>query len=422
MGASGRLTKAVLRGELGVRADPLAVTAEFRPVVEGINKTVDAFVKPIEVTADYVHRIARGAIPPMIVEEYPGDFNALKENLNHCIRAVNQLKDREVQLSLAQEVALVGNCVLEVATGSASWSAELHRLVGVPPDNRDPTHALFMERVHPDDRAAVQVALDHALEGRGSLELDFRIVRCDEAVCFVHGRGQVITAGDGRPLRVMLTLQDVTEKKAMQAQLVFADRMASMGTLAAGVAHEINNPLAFILANVSFVAEEISKVAPARPELLRAMEETREGALRVREIVRDLKTFSRPDERRDEAVNVREVLQLSMNLAANEIRHRARLVVDLREVPPVAASAHRLGQVFVNLLINAAHAIPEGHAQRNELRISCRPGEGGRVLVEVADTGCGIPAEVLPGSSSPSSRPSRWAWVRGSAWPSATES
>ena len=396
VGASGRLTEAVLRGELGVRADPLAVTAEFRPVVEGINKTVDAFVKPIEVTADYVHQIARGAIPPMIVEEYPGDFNALKENLNHCIRAVNQLKDREVQLSLAQEVALVGNCVLEVATGSASWSAELHRLVGVPPDARDPTHALFMERVHPDDRAAVQVALDHALEGRGSLELDFRIVRCDEAVCFVHGRGQVITAGDGRPLRVMLTLQDITERKELQARLVLAERMASLGTLAGGVAHEINNPLAFILSNLSFVADELSRLTPPGAELQLAIRDAQDGAVRVRDIVQGLKAFSRPDEPCNQTVDVREVLRSTMKLAQNEIRHRARLVVDLGEVPPVAGSVNRLGQVFVNLLVNAAQAIPEGHAERNEIRVSARMSEDGRVLVEISDTGRGIPRDILP--------------------------
>ncbi len=251
--------------------------------------------------------------------------------------------------------------------------------------------------LHPDDLKRSRLAALEMVQGScDSLTDERRYRRKDGSYAPAVLRSSAVRDGGGALLYSVGVIEDVTEKKAMQAQLLFADRMSSMGTLAAGVAHEINNPLAFILANISFVAEELSKLSPGRPELLRAVDETREGAMRVREIVRDLKTFSRPDEKRDEAVDVREVLQLSMNLAQNEIRHRARLVVDLGEVPPVAASAHRLGQVFVNLLINAAQAMREGHAHLNELRVSCRTGDDGRVLAEVADTGCGIPPDVLP--------------------------
>ena len=287
-------------------------------------------------------------------------------------------------------ILLVGGdgCILE-------YNRALREMLAYEVDEME--RLQLSDLLHPQDFERSRLAAMEMREGsRDVLLSERRYRRKDGSYTQAVARESAVRDASGVLLYVVGVVEDVTEKKAMQAQLVFADRMASMGTLAAGVAHEINNPLAYILANVSFVADEISKVAPGRPELLRAMEETREGALRVREIVRDLKTFSRPDERRDEAVDVREVLQLSMNLAHNEIRHRARLVLDLREVPPVAASAHRLGQVFVNLLINAAHAIPEGHAHRNELRVSCRPGDGGRVLVEVADTGSGIPAEVLP--------------------------
>ncbi|HYS79079.1 MAG TPA: ATP-binding protein [Anaeromyxobacteraceae bacterium] len=190
-------------------------------------------------------------------------------------------------------------------------------------------------------------------------------------------------------------VEDVTEKRALEAQLLFADRMSALGTLAAGVAHEINNPLAFILSNLTYALEELARTGTAPGEVVRALEEAREGSVRVREIVRDLKTFSRPEDRPDEEVDLPAVLRSAMNLAQNEIRHRAQLEADLRPVPPVSASAHRLGQVFLNLLINAAQAIPEGQADRHRIGVVCRA-EGAQVVVEVSDTGVGIPEELLP--------------------------
>ncbi len=127
------------------------------------------------------------------------------------------------------------------------------------------------------------------------------------------------------------------------------------------------------------------------------MEELRdahEAAERVRQIVRDLKLFSRAEEERHGPVNVREVLESTLRMAWNEIRHRARLVKTFDEVPPVVANEARLGQVFLNLVVNAAHAIPAGRAESNEIRLSTRF-EGERVLIEIADTGTGMSPEVL---------------------------
>jgi CheY-like chemotaxis protein len=90
------------------------------------------------------------------------------------------------------------------------------------------------------------------------------------------------------------------------------------------------------------------------------------------------------------------VLRFAISLAQNEIRHRARLVLDLRETATVAANTHRLGQVFLNLLLNAAQSIEEGHFAENQISVASRRAEDGRALVEVTDTGCGIPAENLP--------------------------
>ncbi len=179
-------------------------------------------------------------------------------------------------------------------------------------------------------------------------------------------------------------------------KLLFADCMASMGALAAGVAHEINNPLTFVVANLAYTLDAVSQIEPRPVEALRALEDAQEGVERVRNIVLDLKMFSRSEEGADEPVDVRRILRSAANLVSNEVKHRARLRLELGDVPPVLANFHRLGQVFVNLMINATQAIPEGAADRHVIAASCRPDPDGRVCVEVSDTGCGIPSEVLP--------------------------
>jgi PAS domain S-box-containing protein len=191
-------------------------------------------------------------------------------------------------------------------------------------------------------------------------------------------------------------IRDITERRRLELQLQLADRMASVGTLAAGVAHEINNPLAYVLANVDYALAELGGAEHDAAEVRRALGEARDGAVRVREIVRDLKAFSRGRDEERERVDVRRVLQSAVALAQNEIRHRARLSMELLDVPPVLGSEHRLGQVFLNLLINAAQAIPEGAADANLVNAVTSVGDDGRVAVEITDTGVGIPEEILP--------------------------
>ncbi|MCE9670196.1 ATP-binding protein [Myxococcus stipitatus] len=191
---------------------------------------------------------------------------------------------------------------------------------------------------------------------------------------------------------------DITDRKAMQAQLVVSDRLAAVGTLAAGVAHEINNPLAFVLSNLSFLAVELKNVARELPEgrtseMEEVLREAVDGAHRVRQIVRDLRTFSRGDEDVATAVNLQAVLESAITMARGELKMRAQVVRDYRDVPPVEGSEGRFGQVFLNLLINAAHAIPEGRPEHNEVRVTLRPA-GERVVVEVRDTGVGMTPEV----------------------------
>jgi CheY-like chemotaxis protein/two-component sensor histidine kinase len=170
--------------------------------------------------------------------------------------------------------------------------------------------------------------------------------------------------------------------------------MASVGILAAGVAHEINNPLAAVIANLEIGGQDLRKlpeVAAAPSRVLEALDDARDAAARIRTIVRDLKLFSRNDEQRASAVDVAGVIKSTLRLCWNEVRHRARLVEDYGAVPRVLADEARLGQVIVNLVINAAHAIAEGDHDNNSIRVGTSVDPQGRVVITVADTGAGIP-------------------------------
>src|SRR6266849_5634277 len=152
------------------------------------------------------------------------------------------------------------------------------------------------------------------------------------------------------------------ERVRLQAQLVFSERMASMGTLSGGLAHEINNPLASVLANLALLEQELAKVLPDTDH------------------TRDL---------------LEAVAEEVLHLLSNELRHRARVVRDFEPTPQVEGSEAHLGQVLVNLLLNAAQSIPEGEADRNEVRASVRAAPGGEVDLEVRDSGAGMSPDVL---------------------------
>jgi two-component system NtrC family sensor kinase len=202
---------------------------------------------------------------------------------------------------------------------------------------------------------------------------------------------------EGRPALITIA-RDFTERKQLQAQLMLSDRMASMGTLAAGIAHELNNPLSYVIANLDFVHGDMQP-GPAEAkrvdEWRQVLGEAREGAERVRQIVRQLKSFSRVDEDRQGPVELHRVLDSVAQMAANEVRHRARLVKDYGSIPPVTGNEGKLFQVFLNLVINAAHAIPEGRVDANEIRLVTGEDSRGWAMVEVRDSGSGIRPEHL---------------------------
>ncbi len=257
-----------------------------------------------------------------------------------------------------------------------------------------------LEVVHPEDHAAVQSRMNHTRHHGGGAPVEARMLRRDGTVVVVEAEGLLLDF-DGEPSNVVLC-RDITERSELYARMAVADRLLSVGTLAAGVAHEINNPLAYVSSNLEVLARELPALRAGGGRLSAAdletlVADTREGAERVGAIVLGLRALSRSDDASIGPVDVAAVLASSIKMTHNEIRHRARVVEQVaRELPPIEGNAMRLGQVFLNLLVNAAHAIPEGRADANEIRVRARAEpDGRRIVVEVEDTGAGIERAVI---------------------------
>jgi CheY-like chemotaxis protein len=188
--------------------------------------------------------------------------------------------------------------------------------------------------------------------------------------------------------------RDVSERKRLHATRAASERMMSLGRLAQGVGHEINNPLAYLTLSLELARSKLGPEA-AHPDLDSALANAQDGVARITHIVKALVAFGRGDTEVVKPTRLQAVVEGALTLTANRLRHVARVVVDLDASLFVVANEFQLGQVFVNLLLNAADAMEEAPADRHVVRITSRVTAGGRVLVEVADSGPGIPAPAL---------------------------
>jgi two-component system, cell cycle sensor histidine kinase and response regulator CckA len=246
-----------------------------------------------------------------------------------------------------------------------------------------------------------------------------RALRPPDRTALVTATGEVpieesvapILDENGYSLGVVVVFRDATEARRHKERVALVDRLNSLGTLAAGVAHEINNPLTYVMGNAAVIQQRLDalrrvlEIGVAPPgvisgsleanlrEMATGMAEIQDGAMRIRKIVNDLKIFSHPDptpEIGDPVSAVKWALRVTDAL----IRQRARLETTLDAVPRVACDDVRLGQVFLNLIMNAAQAIPDGDPASHLVGVSVRLELDGRVGVTVKDTGAGMTPDV----------------------------
>lgn len=246
--------------------------------------------------------------------------------------------------------------------------------------------------VTPETRPAIEAAIDRCVRTRENVryEANDPYGRPFEAVV-----APVID--HDRVVSLTFVCVDVSESRRLRAQLMVSDRMASVGTLAAGVAHEINNPLTYVLANLQRLQRRFAGTERVGLEggaqLAGSVEQAIEGAERIRRVVRDLGTFAGRRAETDVSSNVADVVATTLRLATHETRFRADVSVTGDEGIFVRAEPSRLGQALLNLVVNAAQAIPEGNAAENSIRIAWKALDDGQVEITVSDTGVGIPAE-----------------------------
>ncbi len=248
--------------------------------------------------------------------------------------------------------------------------------------------------VHPDDgpvlveRTARMMATGEPLEPR-----EYRTFKRDGSLVPVEVLSLPIE-WEGVPA-ILSFGRDVTSRREMEARLMQADRLAALGTLLAGIAHEINNPLTYVLLGVDQALTALQDGAACVETARRRLAEVREGAERVASIVNHLRSFSRSGTETRGPVALADVTEAAARFAHNELRHRARLSTSYADVPAVLGSASQLEQVVLNLLVNAAQSLPEASAATNEIAVSLRHRDD-RVILKVRDNGVGIPEDVLP--------------------------
>jgi PAS domain S-box-containing protein len=310
-------------------------------------------------------------------------------------RAMSALQESEERFRMVVEGAPDGVVILN-GPRIRFLNPRAARMLGLP-DTEAGKGRLITEFLHTDDVETAAQRIRQLIETghRPREPAEYRSRSLDGEELLVEISAIPIEIGGERA--VLAFARDVTERKAIQNRLAEAERLTALGVLSAGVAHEINNPLAYVLLNLEYLRRELPKLASAPERLEDLMVRVRDachGAERVATIVRDLRTFARGDDSVRGPVDLKDAVEAAISIAGTTLSQAARIVRDYRSAPLVDGNPNRLEQVFLNLLLNAAQAMPNGDPRTDEIRIRLR-GEPGRAVFEIEDTGEGVPDAII---------------------------
>jgi PAS domain S-box-containing protein len=318
------------------------------------------------------------------------DITALK-------KVQQSLHESQERLARAQRVANTGSIERDFYADRIEWSDETYRIMGLPCGSVTPTSEMFMALIHPDDRPmmtdrfARHAAGDHAVG-----VLRYRIIRPDGEVRMIYAESNTVLDKNGKPTRVVAVVKDVTEAEAaaqrqaqLEAQLRHSDKLTALGTLAGGIAHDLNNILVPIQALTKLVMRDLPANSAARADL----ETVVQASMQARELVRQILAFSRKQDIVKQPVDLVRVVRETLVILRSSIPTTVELVEDFNPVPRIHADAGQLHQVIINLVSNAAHAIGDriGKIIVGVAPAALKPGEVGVAInLTITDTGCGM--------------------------------
>jgi PAS domain S-box-containing protein len=324
--------------------------------------------------------------------------------------AEEALRDSERWLRLSQDIARIGHYVYDIQRDHWTSSATLNSIFGI--DESFPRKAAdWSWIIHHEDRASMGAYLGELLASGTRFDREYRVVnQATGETCWVHGLGELSRGPDGEPIQLVGTIQDVTvrrtaeiERNALQAKLALTARLAAMGTLVAGVAHEINNPLAAGIAGQSLALEaarearkrlggttplDVDAEARLLDEMIETLEDAQTAGLRIAKIVKDLSAFGRPNPSRTR-VRLLDVVDQAMSWLPATVSQAATIWIEDLGAPDVLAASSQLEQVVINLISNAARAVQEG--KNGEIVIRIGTSAPGMARLQVVDNGVGIP-------------------------------
>jgi len=315
-------------------------------------------------------------------------------------RAERELGASRAFLDKAEQVAHLGGWEADL-TGSEriAWSPEVHRILGVSPEDFDGQLSTFYARVHPEDLPALRQAMDAAATGGRPFSLDHRVVRPDGDIRWVHSDGSVGRDEQGRSVRLIGIVQDITQRKQLEQQLVQSQKIEAVGRLAGGISHDFNNVLTAILGYSSLLLRGLGADDPAR----RRVEEIRKAGERAASLTRQLLAFSRQQMLMARVFDLGEVVEDLGDMLKRLIREDITLEIVRAGPGRVKADPGQVEQVIVNLVVNARDAMPEGGrlavrvstVDIDDAFVSSHPGSrtGPHVRLEVTDSGLGMDPE-----------------------------
>ncbi len=317
-------------------------------------------------------------------------FTAAVRDVTERRKAENELRRSRVLLNEALAVTRTGGWEWHIASGEVWWSDQLYAMFGRDPKKFTPTLAGLLEMVVPEDREVIQNRIRATLDGDEPYEVRFRAKLADGSVVYHAVHGKLQRDSTGQPLRMLGVDRDVTEQHQVELRLRRTERLASLGTLAAGIAHEINNPI-----SAAWTAAETAKAVRNRPDAADMVDEALDAissaVQRCQAIIQNVLRFSRQESSSKILRDVNGVVRSAIETTRHFVDYRgstldAEYAVGL---PHVTINGSEIEQVIVNLIRNAIES-----AERATVRVrtGCTPDV---VFIEVCDNGRGIAAEHL---------------------------